>query len=146
MFGTFFIRTPLMAMIMVALVGISWSLTLWAPFALISGEISKRDEARRAKQRRKLLNGDADAFYDDHDHEEDRAGMILGIHNMAVSAPQVIATLISSAVFKLLQKPRNIPGDVSVAWTLRLGGVAALVSAFFTWRMQESSSEDENDE
>jgi len=88
------------------------------------------------------MNGNTDGFYDEHDHEEDQAGVILGLHNVAVSAPQVIATLVSSAVFRALQKPRNVPGDVSVAWTLRLGGIAVLVSAFYTWRMRESVSEE----
>jgi len=131
---------------MVAIVGTSWSLSLWAPFALISAEISKRDEARRSKHRKRLLSGDADDFYDMEDHEENRAGIILGLHNVAVSAPQVIATLVSSAVFRALQKPRNVPGDTSVAWTLRLGGIAVLVAAFFTWRMKESVSEDDDEE
>lgn len=146
MFSTFFISTPFFAIIMVAVAGISWSLTLWAPFALISGEISKRDEERRSNQRKKLLSGDAEGFYDEDEHEEDRAGIILGLHNVAVSAPQVIATLVSSAVFKVLQKPRSVPGDVSVAWTLRLGGIGVLAAAFFTWRMRESVSEEDEDE
>lgn len=146
MFSTFFISTPFAATVMVAIVGISWSLTLWAPFALISAEISKRDEERRTKHRRKLLNGHTDGFYDEHDHEEDQAGIILGLHNVAVSAPQVIATLVSSAVFRALQKPRNVPGDLSVAWTLRLGGIAVLVSAFYTWRMRESVSEEADED
>ena len=146
MFSTFFISTPFFATVMVAIAGISWSLTLWAPFALISAEISKRDEARRSEHRKRLLNGDAHEFYDEQDHEENRAGIILGLHNVAVSAPQVIATLVSSAVFKALQKPRNVPGDTSVAWTLRLGGIAVLVAAFFTWRMKESVSEDDEED
>ena len=136
--STFFIKTPKAATIMVALVGVSWSLTLWAPFALMSGEISKRDEERRARQQQKLIDGNADAFFDEEDHEEDRAGIILGLHNMAVSAPQVIATLVSSAIFKMLQKPRSQPGDVSVVWTLRLGGIAVLVAAFLTFRMKDN--------
>jgi len=142
MFSTFFISTPFAATVMVAIVGVSWSLTLWAPFALISAEISKRDEERRTKHRQQLLNGNTDGFYDEHDHEEAQAGIILGLHNVAVSAPQVIATLVSSAVFKALQKPRSVPGDVSVAWTLRLGGIAVLASAFYTWKMRESVSEE----
>lgn len=146
MFSTFFISSSLGATIMVAVVGISWSLTLWAPFALISAEISKRDETRRTKQRQKLLDGTADSFYNDEDNEEDRAGIILGLHNVAVSAPQVIATLISSAVFKLLQKPRNVPGDLSVAWTLRLGGVAGLAAAYMTWKMTESANPEEDEQ
>ncbi|EXJ78687.1 hypothetical protein A1O1_09089 [Capronia coronata CBS 617.96] len=141
-FSTFFITTPLAATIMTALVGISWSLTLWAPFALISAEISQRDETRRKKQRQRLINGDGDLGEDDMKYEEeDQAGVILGLHNVAISAPQILATLISSVVFKLLQKPRNEPGDVSVGWTLRIGGAATLIAAFITWRMKEPGDE-----
>lgn len=133
---------------MVGIMGVAWSLSLWAPFALISAEISKRDEARRLRQRQKLINSSAQSFYEDEDEEEggDRAGIILGLHNVAVSAPQVIATLICSAVFKALQKPRNEPGDVSVAWTLRLGGIASLAAAFLTWKMRESVPEELEEE
>jgi len=146
MFSTFFISSSLGAIIMTSVVGVSWSLTIWAPFALISAEISKRDEVRRTKQRQKLLDGTANSFYNDDDFEEDRAGIILGLHNVAVSAPQVIATLISSAIFKLLQKPRNVPGDVSTAWTLRLAGLAGLAAAYLTWRMEESPTNDDDEE
>lgn len=142
MFSTFFISTPTAATIMVACMGVAWSLSLWAPFALIAAEISKRDEARRFRHRRKLLSGDNDSLNGAEEEEEDRAGIILGLHNVAVSAPQVVATLICSAVFKALQKPRSEPGDVSVAWTLRLGGIAGLVAAFLTWRMRESVTEE----
>jgi len=142
-FSTFFITTPLAATIMTALVGISWSLTLWAPFALISGEISQRDEVRRRKHRERLINGNEEEG-NKEEGEEDQAGIILGLHNVAISAPQIIATLISSAVFKALQKPRNEPGDVSVGWTLRIGGAATLVAAFLTWRMKEPGEDDES--
>ncbi|KIX01984.1 uncharacterized protein Z518_07923 [Rhinocladiella mackenziei CBS 650.93] len=145
-FSTFFISTPLAATIMTALVGISWSLTLWAPFALISAEISRRDEIRRRKHRQRLMNGDEDGEDDKDEGEEDQAGIILGLHNVAISAPQILATLISSAVFKLLQKPRNEPGDVSVGWTLRIGGVATLIAAFITWRMKEPGDEVDGDQ
>ena len=142
-FSTVFISTAQAATVMTALIGITWSLTLWAPFALISAEISKRDERRRRRDRQRLMNGDAEDD-DKQDEEEDQAGIILGIHNVAVSSPQVLATLICSVVFKLLQKPRNEPGDVSVGWTLRIGGVATLVSAFLTWRMKEAGGENED--
>ncbi|OAP58082.1 hypothetical protein AYL99_07172 [Fonsecaea erecta] len=146
MWSTVFISTPLAASIMTALVGVSWSLSLWAPFALISAEISRRDEARRKRQRQRLMNGeDLDEIDDKEADQEDQAGIILGLHNVAISAPQILATLMSSAVFKLLQKPRNEPGDVSVGWTLRIGGLGALVAAFITWRMKEPVSEDETD-
>ena len=135
MFSTFLISTSAAASVMVATVGISWSLTLWAPFALISGEIAERDEARRRRQRQKLMSGtedDPEAY-----EEEDKAGIILGLHNVAVSAPQVVATMICSLVFQALQKERNEPGDTSVGWTLRFGGLVTLIAAFTTWRMEE---------
>lgn len=144
-FSTVFISTPLAATIMTAMIGISWSLTLWAPFALISGEISRRDEARRRKHRQRLMNGDDNEDDSKEEEDEDQAGIILGLHNVAISAPQILATLISSAVFKVLQKPRNEPGDVSVGWTLRIGGLATLVAAFLTWRMKEPGDEDDGD-
>jgi solute carrier family 45, member 1/2/4 len=135
MFSTFFISTSVAATVMTAFVGISWSLTLWAPFALISAEIAKRDEERRRRQRQKLVSGTEND--PEMNEEEDKAGIILGLHNVAVSAPQVVATMICSAVFRALQKDRNEPGDTSVGWTLRFGGLVTLVAAFITWRMRE---------
>lgn len=145
MWSTLFISTPLAGSIMTAFVGVSWSLSLWAPFALISGEIAKRDEVRRKKYRDRILEEENNEGDGEDSDEEDQAGIILGLHNVAISAPQVLATLISSVIFKILQKPRNVPGDISVAWTLRIGGVAALISAFITWRMKEPGDEDEED-
>ena len=138
MFSTFFISTYQAAAVMTAVMGITWSLTLWAPFALISADISIRDEERRGRERRKKVVPTEDWHQHGDDREEgDEAGIILGIHNVAVSAPQILSTLISSIIFKALQKPRDEPGDVSVGWTLRLGGLAALAAAFITWRMAE---------
>ena len=129
---------------MTAIVGVSWSLSLWAPFALISGEIAKREELRRKKYRERLANGEDEAD-DKESEEEDQAGIILGLHNVALSAPQVLATLISSAIFKFLQKPRNVPGDTSVGWTLRIGGLATCVAAYITYQMKEPADEKEED-
>ena len=139
MASTFFIRTSLQATILTAFVGIPWALTLWAPFALISAEISKRDsEARKrgsADRRRHVV----DSHNDMTGNQEDQAGVILGLHNVAVAAPQIVATLVSSAIFKMAQKPRGEPYDWSVAWVLRFGGLAALVAAYFTWRVHEEA-------
>lgn len=125
MFLTFFISTPTGATVLVGIIGLSWALTLWAPFALISAEISKRDAAAR-----KLGAGAA---------KEDKAGIVLGLHNVAVSAPQILATLVSSAIFKVTQKPRGSAGDDSVGWVLRFGGLAALVAAYMTSRIEEQA-------
>ena len=101
-------------------------MTNWAPFALIGDEISTRAAERQRRRR------EGEAGIEDHEVPEDadQAGTVLGIHNVAIAAPQVLATLGSSLVFRLLQKPRGVPGDESVAWVLRGGGVAALGAAW----------------
>ncbi|KAF6223599.1 hypothetical protein HO133_000442 [Letharia lupina] len=127
MASTFFISTPTQATVLAGVVGLPWALSLWAPFALISAEISKRDsEARRGGPNPK-------------NKPEDQAGVILGLHNVAVAAPQIVSTLVSSAIFKLAQKQRGEPYDTSVGWVLRFGGLAALVAAVFTWRIREDA-------
>ncbi|KAL8739343.1 MAG: hypothetical protein Q9181_000074 [Wetmoreana brouardii] len=124
---TFFITTPLAGTILAGVVGVSWALSLWAPFALISAEISKRDATARK-------TGGVN---------DDQAGVVLGLHNVAISAPQILATLVSSAIFRIAQKPRGEAGDDSVGWVLRFGGVAALVAAYMTSRLREESTDGE---
>ena len=139
---TFFAHTVTSATIIVSIIGIPWAMTMWAPFALIASEVSKRENIRRGRiappptrEGELLASGEDDAA--------DQAGVVLGIHNVAVAAPQVIATLVSSAIFKALQKPRNAVGDDSVAWVLRFGGCLALVAAWLTRRVREDDAEDD---
>ncbi|KAL1998428.1 hypothetical protein VTN02DRAFT_6196 [Thermoascus thermophilus] len=165
MFSTFFIDTPQAATVDIGIVGISWALTLWAPFALISAEVARRDAERRLKRRQEelaaprepsatmsSLQTDTPTDTDDleggqaskrataaneGDETVDQAGIILGLHNVAISSPQIASSLISSAIFKALQKPRGEPWDDSVGWVMRLGGCAALVAAWLTKRLDE---------
>ncbi|PVI07599.1 hypothetical protein DM02DRAFT_637851 [Periconia macrospinosa] len=149
MASTFLVRSVLAATILVALIGIPWSLTNWAPFALISSEISKRDAIRRGVIRPNHRDLDAQMVAAGEDDAQesgaDQAGVVLGIHNVAIAAPQVIATFISAIIFKILQKPRGHPGDNSVAWVLRFGGCCALVAAYLSLRVKEEK-EDDRDE
>jgi solute carrier family 45, member 1/2/4 len=119
MFSTLIVRSIGAATTLIGIVGISWALTLWAPFAIISAEVSKLEELRRS---RNILD----------DGTTDQAGIILGIHNMSVAAPQILATIGSSIIFKFLQKPRGTPGDHSIAVVLAAGGLFTLVAAYLT--------------
>ncbi|TQN65242.1 General alpha-glucoside permease, partial [Colletotrichum shisoi] len=152
MFCTVIVRTVEAATALIGLVGITWAMTLWAPWAIISAEISRRDaKIRQAKQRQfspsrnaegpasPSLNSVADSDLSDGE-ETDQAGVILGIHNMAIAAPQIIATVGSSIIFRIWQKPRGTPGDHSIAIVLALGGIAVLVSSFFVASIKESAS------
>lgn len=142
------VRTVPAATVLVGLVGITWALTLWAPWAIISAEISRRDALLRQKRRAFSPPEGAgsssnaapgfDGYTSDQDHkldgsedEADQAGVILGIHNMAIAAPQIIATIGSSLIFKIFQKPRGTPGDHSIAIVMAIGGVAVGASAWF---------------
>jgi len=152
MLCTVFVRTVTVATILIGLVGITWALTLWAPWAIISAEISRRDEMRRVQQQQRNLSPNRaltslDGYSSDENHLErdlaedeeaaDQAGVILGIHNMAIAAPQIIATVASSIIFRIFQKPRGTPGDHSIAIVLALGGITVFISAFFIYRIQD---------
>ncbi|KAM0285006.1 hypothetical protein ACHAQH_001695 [Verticillium albo-atrum] len=156
MFCTVVVRTVEAATALIGLVGITWAMTLWAPWAIISAEISRRDATlRAAKQRRSShdrsgdssdsvspdthVRGDRLSIQSD-DEEIDQAGVILGIHNMAIAAPQIIATIGSSIIFKIWQKPRGTPGDHSISVVLALGGIAVLVASFFVASIHENTS------
>ncbi|KAF2434658.1 hypothetical protein EJ08DRAFT_425805 [Tothia fuscella] len=136
MFLTFFVHSVTLATILVGFVGVPWSLTQWAPFALMAAEISKRDAIRRGLLKAPPTS-EANLLVSGEDDAADQAGVVLGIHNVAVSAPQVVATLVSSLIFKLLARPRGVPGDNSVAWCLRFGGVCMLVAAWLTVKVGE---------
>ncbi|KAK0736917.1 major facilitator superfamily domain-containing protein [Apiosordaria backusii] len=148
MLCTVFVRTVTAATVLIGLVGITWALTLWAPWAIISAEISRRDEERRQQRAQRMLspsrgmdgyNSDEARDQESGEDEEaaDQAGVILGIHNMAIAAPQIIATLLSSLIFQIFQKPRGEPGDHSIAIVLALGGITVLISAFFIHRIRD---------
>ncbi|KAH7074438.1 hypothetical protein BKA63DRAFT_313647 [Paraphoma chrysanthemicola] len=140
---TFFIKSTLGATLLVGAIGIPWCITNWAPFAIISSEISKRDAIRRGIIRPRDRESQLIAAGEDEaSGEADSAGVVLGIHNVAIAAPQVIATLVSAVLFKLLQKPRGVAGDNSVAWVLRFGGICALVAAWLTLRVNEEKEEE----
>jgi solute carrier family 45, member 1/2/4 len=151
MLCTVFVRTVTAATILIGLVGITWAITLWAPWAIISSEISRREETRRLQRQRAAstdggpittLDGYSDENRDrdlEDEDDADQAGVILGIHNMAIAAPQIIATVVSSIIFRFFQKPRGTPGDHSIAIVLALGGITVLISVFFIYGIKDDS-------
>ncbi len=151
MLCTVIVRSVAAATVLIGLVGITWALTLWAPWAIMSAEISSRDEARRARYARRnnfltsgrglsSLDGDDDA--EEEEEAADQAGVLLGIHNMSIAAPQIIATVASSIIFRFFQKPRGVPGDHSIAIVLALGGITVLISAWFIHRIEDEPTEE----
>jgi solute carrier family 45 protein 1/2/4 len=177
-FSTLFVYSYQAGTVIVGLIGICWAVALWAPFALISAEVSRIDVDRRLRRRQTALSegvggtrppppyssaatatGYAPANTEDDAHEDEsesrpsedvengqpppaeenlaQVGIILGLHNVAISFPQILSSLVCSAVFKAAQKPRGEPWDDSVGWVLRFAGCAALVAAWLTKRLAE---------
>ncbi|PNY28045.1 General alpha-glucoside permease [Tolypocladium capitatum] len=154
MFCTPLVRSVEAATALIGVAGVTWAMTLWAPWAIISAEISRRDALDRARKLQDMSShGNAMSRREhspDHDaglrsnaegngEEVDQAGVILGIHNMAIAVPQMIATVGSSIIFKIWQKPRGTPGDHSIAIVMALGGAFVLVASLTAARIRDDA-------
>lgn len=80
---------------------------------------------------------------DEDDEEEDdeeeggkdnQSGAILGVHNIAISLPQVISGLVSSVTYRIAE---GAGSQVPTAWVLASSGFAAFVAAVLAGRMVE---------
>jgi solute carrier family 45, member 1/2/4 len=121
MFSTIFITTRTTATILVSFIGISWAFTLWVPFAVIGSEIAARQEHNA-----NVMVGDLGPT------RQDQAGAIIGLHNCAISAPQIVAALVSSFIFWVA---KSMGSEDGIGWVLRAGGGAALVAGLLASRM-----------
>lgn len=109
-------------MILTAIVGISWAFAIWVPFAMIGCEIAARQE-RNAN----VMEGEIGPA------QQDQAGAIMGLHNTAISLPQIIAALLSSIIFWIA---KSFGSEDGIGWVLRAGGCAALVASWLSSRME----------
>ena len=155
MFCAPFIQTVGAANVIIGLFGITWAMTLWAPWAIISAEISQRDFLIRTQKQRLLQarastdrGGEGSATHRSRDIDEaerrlqaeaesNETGIIMGIHNMAIAAPQFIATVVCSLVFGMSEKPRGVPGDRSIAIAFSVGGFFVFLAAFLVLRIRD---------
>ena len=127
MFATMIVSSPAAATFLVASVGLSWALTHWAPFAIIGNELAARQSFSISTNG--FPDDDMSAFT-----VEIQAGAIMGLHNVAISAPQIIAALACSAVFGLA---KSLGSQDGTRWVLRAGGCAALCAAYLTSRFDD---------
>ncbi|KXI74307.1 UNVERIFIED_CONTAM: hypothetical protein ACS92_07005 [Bacillus cereus] len=61
-----------------------------------------------------------------YDHVVYDSGILLAIHNVFVSAPQMLSSLGSSFLFKLLQNSDKDSFDDSLGWIFRVGGIVGI--------------------
>lgn len=103
--------------VLIALAGIPWAVTQWVPFAIVGYEISSLG-----------LTG----VRDEDNSDKSDSGAIMGVHNMAISLPQVLSGLVSSLTYKIAETAGS---EVPTAWVLASSGIAAFVASFLARRM-----------
>jgi solute carrier family 45 protein 1/2/4 len=129
MLATMFISSISGTYVLVGIAGISWATTIWAPFAIISIELSADADT--------VHNNDPDENPEASSSNEPalQVGTVIGLHNIAIAVPQILAALLSSLVFWLLDGSGSAKQEESVGWVLRIGGISALVAAFLAMRL-----------
>lgn len=120
MLATFLVSSANQASVLIAVLGICWAVALWAPFCLISYDTAKLREEAHAQQ----LQSPGSESETSYVHQP---GVVLGIHNLFIAAPQVISSLMSSALFAIF--------NGSVAWVFRFGGIFAVVATVLSRRL-----------
>ena len=119
MFTTYFISSAAGVTVMMTLVGLAWAITTWAPFTLISMDVSNIRTIESP-----LLE------------KENGAGIMIGLLNVAICLPQIVAVIASSVVFWWLGDASN---GTSTVCLLNFGGVSALLAACFCARIQQAA-------
>lgn len=120
MFSTYFAHTVQTGTVLVAIVGISWSITQWVPYAIIGQEVASINE-RYAEDR-----------WDEAAPRIPALGAILGLHNSFIAAPQIVAGLACSVLFKLFEA---LEVEDSFGWVLRSAGICGLAAAWMSWKL-----------
>lgn len=79
-------------------------------------------------------NPDDDEEDDEEEGKDNQSGAILGVHNIAISLPQVISGLVSSVTYRIAE---GAGSQVPTAWVLASSGFAAFGAAVLAGRMVE---------
>ena len=114
MLATLFVKSWVGVSVLIAYSGVSWAMAQWAPFTILGEEISTLPGAEGST--------------------EDFIGTILGLHNVAISAAQIPAALVSSGIFWIAREVGNQDGGV---WVLRGGACVTLCAAYLASKLDE---------
>jgi solute carrier family 45 protein 1/2/4 len=129
------------ALVLCSIVGFSWAVSSWIPYALLGAEASVSPhfqgygltgfeglDAEEKLQDEELRPGDGNLAND--------MGLLYGIHNLAICLPQIFLSL-AMGLERMLShedhiqgRPGGGPGE-SLIWIFRIAGAAALVSMYF---------------
>lgn len=109
-----------------ALIGVSWAMASWIPFTIV------------AEETRHVWDNETGISASDDDMKSS-AATIVGLHNVAISSPQIASALGSSLLFSFAGNVGTDSGGQSVeAWLLRAGGLSALGAVFAIFQIPEN--------
>lgn len=126
MITTMFVETYQVAMAILAMNGVSWAVANLAPFALI-GQVPHRS-AIKSMSEHSGLRAQTEVI---------PGGCLTGLHNVAISAPQLLAAGICSLVV-MTAEDANSP--LSSGWVLFTGAFAYATAAFTAYRASRDTS------
>jgi solute carrier family 45 protein 1/2/4 len=112
--STWWVNSSSLGIWVIGTAGVSWALTVWAPFAIIGSEIAELEEE------------DIEKTGDDMIQRKNTAS-IMGLHNAAISAPQILAALVSSLVF---WAAHAVGSENGMQWVFALCTVTSVVAAY----------------
>ena len=117
-----FVSSQVRAVLLITSLGFAWAMTLWVPYSLVGLVLSRQAQ------------GDSvDGALGDRPSPQ--MGKVVGLHNAAISAPQILSAIMCSIVFAT--SGDAMPQALFVllsggCWTL----VAACIMAFFLHDLQ----------
>ncbi|CAG8812829.1 9588_t:CDS:1, partial [Gigaspora rosea] len=147
---TLFVNTVEQSIILIGSFGIPWAISMWVPFALV-GEYVQQEDERQIEENtevRPLSNNDIEQdTYLNLEHsptssssttstleneEKFAAGMILGVHNLYIVLPQLVVSLTSSMIIKLVNDITHDENSDKFGWVFRFGGIMAIIAAILS--------------
>ena len=157
-----FVTSLRAATVIVAMCGIPWTLSCWAPFTFMGMEINKLSDSPMSNGHAHPKDrGSLDLVSNHHsaslekEHPSNRpegnlAGAYLGILNLYTTLPQFIGTFISWIVFSILEPGKSpelakhahpgehhsTEGPNAIAVCLFIGALAALMASYETNRLR----------
>lgn len=104
----------------VSFIGFSWAVTQWLPLALISVQVKMMSENQG--------NGNGGTV-----------GAVLGIHNVFIAAPQILASLEGTIIFGITGDGDDSGSAVyGISWILMGSGLVSVVAALMVLRLGET--------
>ncbi|ESZ97219.1 hypothetical protein SBOR_2413 [Sclerotinia borealis F-4128] len=116
--------------ILIIFLGISWAITSWIPLALISTQISRsKSYFTPSVPLSPIPHPTSPSHKRNKNKEPLQAGTIMGLYNIAIALPQIIAAIQGSLVFWVLGEV-GVVGTEAMGWVIRLGCLGSMIAAW----------------